>query len=200
MATVWPRINFEREGELERLSKALGVRPDVLQEASDRLDAEKRGRGLPTRKGMKNREKGFPQLELDFPEKIYDDWLTWCELRNGKSQALIRGLIHDYLLDTWEPEVLSSSWIYKNKVHVLGIRLWEEKHHAAWPYRERIFVTVGAKQALHFRATRQNISSRALLRGLILEALEGRTANIRPVDARSMYDDPLRYSKHMEGT
>jgi hypothetical protein len=198
MATVWPRGDFTRPGELERLSKALGVRANVLKEASDRIDDEKRAQGLRTRKGVKVNEMGWPQLELDFPERVYDDWLTWCELRAGRSTALIRGILHEYLLNTWEPEGTNSTWCYKGKLYVLNKRPWEEKHHRAWPYRERIFVAVGAKHALHFRANRTNVSSTAILRGLVLEALEGKMDNIRPMDARSMFEDPLRYTKHLE--
>ncbi len=197
VATVWPRLDLTRAGELERLARMLGVQPDLLEEASALHDREKRAEGLRTTKGVKRTEKGWPQLELDFPERVYDDWLTWCEMQAATPNALARGIIHQYLLGEWEPESTGSTWFYKGKSFVLSKRQWEEKHRRAWPFRERILVTEGVRSALHFRAARKNVSTMGLLRGLVLEALEGRLAGVRPMDARSMFEDPLRYTKQL---
>lgn len=198
LATKWPSTDFTKPGERARVSALLGVTEDVLQEAADICANERRKKGLRTTTGVKRREASHPQLELDFPEVVYDDWLTWVELQASNSNALIRGVLHEYLLNDWEPEWLGSAWQYKGKNYVLGKSAWEAKHHRAWPYRERTFVTAGAKEALTYRANLQNVSATAIVRGLVLEALAGRIAYVRPMDARALYDDPMRYRRRTE--
>ncbi len=192
--THWARIGPE---EVERHAKGLGVAPEILQAARDVVDRERKKRGLKPIQGRKVNEATWPQLEIDMPEKVFDDWHTWCEMQQSTSNALLRGIIHAYLLGTWEPEWVSRHWRYKGSTLIVPRRGYEEKHRAAWPYRERVLVTTGAKRALIFRAARTNTTATAIVRGLMLEILEGRYGNVIPRDARSMFADVQRYTRHL---
>lgn len=183
--------------EIARHARGLGVQPEVLQAARDIVEKERKSRGLKPALGRKVSERAWPQLEIDMPEKVFDDWHTWCELQQATSNALMRGIIHVYLLGNWEPAWVSSHWRYKGKTLLIPRKGYEEKHHAAWPFRERVLVTRGAMDALGFRANRTNVRFTAIVRGLLLELLEGRYKNVIPRDARSMFDDTTRYTRHL---
>lgn len=184
--------------ELARHARGLGVAPEVLQAAHDIVAAERRARALKPAQGRKVNERHWPQLEIHMPEKVFEDWHTWCELQQATSNALIRGILHVYLLGTWEPAWVSSHWRYKGQTLVVPVKEHlKQKTQSAWPCRERVLITRGAKDALSFRGNRTNARPTAIVRGLILELLEGRYKGVVPRDARSMFDDVHRYTRHL---
>jgi hypothetical protein len=197
MTTCWPRIAHTPE-LAKKYAKDIGLTPELLLEARRRLDGEKKRRHLEPVKGIKTNERTFPQLEIDMPEEVWNDWRDWCERQHAMPNAIMRGLLHGYLLGSWEPKWLSSHWRYKGKYTPTSFRLWEEANKAAWPFRERVLIPRGAKDALMLRAERINKSTRAIMRGLVLEVLEGRMRIVEPMDSRSMFNDPMRYLKHIE--
>lgn len=194
--TTWARVGVTKE-EIVRHAQGLGVAPEILQAARDIVDRERTSRGLKPVEGPKKTEAQFPQLEIDMPEKVFDDWHTWCDMQHSTSNALMRGIIHVYLLGDWEPAWVSRHWRYKGETLLVPRKGYEEKNRAAWPYRERVLVTRGAKNALIFRAARTNTNATAIVRGLVLEILEGRYRKVVPRDARSMFADTQRYVRHL---
>lgn len=191
--TAWAALGVTDE-DIARHARGLGVAPELLKAAHDIVERERKARGLKPVQGQKKNERTFPQLEIHMPAELFDLWHSWCESQHCTSNALGRGLIHAYLLGTWEPAHLGQHWVYKGKVMTVPRKNYTE---AAWPYRERIFVTRGAKAALVFRARRQHTTMTALVRGLMLEVLEGRYRTVIPKDARSMFDDVDRYVRHL---
>lgn len=189
--TAWPG-ECHNEELLKKHAAALGVAPELLAEAR-RLDVEeRRARGLKPTESEKTNERDYPQLEIDMPEVVWRDWHLLAERRHLHPNAMMRGLLQDYLLGKTEPATIDVHWEYKGKRYLLNKRQWEEAHHRAWPFRERVFVTRGATEALGIRAKRIHQSRAAILRGLVLELLAGKRMP-RPLEARAMYDDPLRY-------
>lgn len=167
--------------------KRLGVAPDILQRAYALKKAEDDKRPFRELTGQRVNEKDNPQLYVHFPEEIWLYWHDECDRLHLKSSALLRGIINTYLLGDWEPLHLSHRWEWKGKICRIT-RL----DRVAYSRKEACLVSRGAKEALQVRSQRQRVTLSALLRGIILEYLEGR---IEPVfvDAKRMFEDALRY-------
>ncbi len=192
LTTRWPREAVD-EKKIALLSKKLGVRADVLREARDSSVQS-------PFKSEKPDLKTYPQLELVMCKEVWHAWRDWCESQYAEPNALLRGLVHFYLLGTWEPQWLAPQWRLKGKAYPLGDhKAYVKKHGAAWPYREKALVTPGAKRALTFRAERLHTGVSTLLRGLVLEVLEGGLRSVVPMNARAMWADVDRYTKHILG-
>jgi hypothetical protein len=59
---------------------------------------------------------------------------------------------------------------------------------------ELFVITQGARRALFHRSSSLGASASAVVRGLVLEALEGEHRGIPLVSAGMMYDDETRYN------
>ena len=181
---------------LEELARSLGISVDILAAAREMVVGGRKLRGLKPPLSKKVDERSWPQLEICMPERIFNDWHSWCESQHAKSSALLRGIIHAYLLGSWEPAWVASFWRYRGETLPIQLREHRKQHGAlAWPWRERVLVTPGAKGALNLRAKVTATSPTAITRGLVIEILEGRYKNVLPRDAMSMFDDPLRYRR-----
>lgn len=190
--TTWAH-QTETAAPAEPLSKELGVRPDILVAARAMVVEERRARGRKPPSGDKVNERGWPQITIYMPEKVFNDWHTWCESRKATSPALLRGILHAYLLGSWEPAWVQSLWRYRGEN--LPIQIRDQRKKSEWPWRERILLTPGAHGALRFRASCAGSWPAEIVRGLVLEILEGRYLNVIPRDAKSMFDDPERYRR-----
>lgn len=196
LTTRWPRIG-QTDEQLQALAVELGLQPELLREAREAVNAQRAERGTTPVLGRKTNEKLWPQLEIDMPEKVFVDWHAWCERQCSNSNAMIRGLLHVYLLGRWEPAYLSVHWRYKGEPLAVPKNRYEREHKAAWPFREKVLITRGVRGALNVRAERMRLSAIAIARGLILEVLEGRRATVLPVEPRMMYHDAERYLRHL---
>jgi hypothetical protein len=194
--TSWPEEGKTAD-EVAGHAVRLGLQPDILIAARAVVEEGRSARGLKPFQGRKTNEKDHPQLEIDMPEEVFHVWHAWCEHQQATSNAIIRGIIHAYLLGQWEPAWVSSHWRYKGTTLSVPRRGYEEAHKAAWPFRERVLLTRGAKGALKLRAGRTHTTPTAIVRGLMLEILEGRYRQVIPRDARAMFEDAERYMKHL---
>lgn len=188
------RVRNLSDATLEALAVQIGTTEELLKEAKRRFGKRRRGNT-----GNKVNEKEHPQLEVDMPKEVHEQWLFWCERNCVEPNATIRGLLHQYLLSRWEPVWLNGSWRFRGKILKYDPVAWERKNKGAWPHRERPLVTKGARDALHHRAHRLGIPRSWIIRGLILEVLEGRLKEVLPVAARTMYSSAESYLGHLDG-
>jgi len=180
---------------LEAVARRVGVQPDVLVQAQAELSAERRSAGqravvLGTGKTVHGRRK---QIDLDLPKALNDDWLAYCRARDLSSSVVLRSIIHTLLSGPENPGWTGRSWWYRGKTH----RLSNFKEVAAkgwWPYNAKTDVTPGAFRALVLRAQRLRCTYTGLVRGAIIDLLEGRTKRLNVVTVASeMWEDENRY-------
>jgi hypothetical protein len=175
----------------------MGVLPDILLEArilvrKRRIDA---GRVVPS--GDKKAKSDHYQFELLFPQEVFERWTDECETRGVKGSALMRSLIHTYLMGSFEPEAIANVWEYRGIVYpMVDVHKWAKEHGRRYPYRERSLIPQGARRALIRRADRLGVDPSMVVRSLILLCLNNRWAypgTIGIIDSVNMYDDETRY-------
>ena len=191
--TAWVRMVRTRE-DAEKLAPRLYLHPDALWEARQLHEKQSAEQGLQPALGRKKAGTAHPQIAVYFPKDRWEQWHTWCEEQHVDSSTALRAIIHAYLLGAWEPRWRTHRWVGRDgKPVALRIVAWEEEHKAAWPYREKALLTRGGMTALRRRAERINVKPATLVRGIILAAFAGHPAQVRPIDARAMWDDPDKY-------
>lgn len=178
------------DDKIEEEAAKIGVHANALIEArviyKERRTATRRGAAM----GVKRAGTRHYQIKLTMPDAVYQEWLRHAEQRGVDESALLRSLLHAYLLGSYEPETVLGYWFWNGQTHRLPKGKDKNKH------RARAMITLGARRALIRRAQRRNVASMALLRALVLEAFEGnfgRPGLLPLIDARSMYDDEHRY-------
>lgn len=181
------------DDEIDPLAKQLGVDPDLLLEvrAQARVALHEKGLAPP----MSNRRNRHLQRVIDdsarlyqyllwMPPDVFAAWKEECERRGVHGPALLRSLIHEYLLGTHEPQPLKT-WVWKGK------RLRGYRAHCL---KEAAVIPQGAKRALMRRAIGRGTQATLIVRGLVMEALSGGHAGIPLVQAGMMFDDEDRYN------
>lgn len=179
--------------QLKKIAKRMGVQVDVLIEARVRVVEQALESKLQPPLGHKVRGSRHFQFKLAMPEVVFRAWRAHAEDRGVDPQALLRSVIHHYLLGSDEPSTLLRQWIWQGKTYVSQERKWEREHKAGYPFRERALLTNGVKRALERRAQRLNCTAAALVRGIVLDTLDGKHPRIKIVDARTLYDDETKY-------
>jgi len=184
----WATVKGE---SLEELAERLWVHPDALRAAQEMLElrAKKNGR-LPTRiDGKYDRPR---QVELTtLPREVYDDWKAYCKARDLTTDVLLRSLVHHLLSRPAQPSVLSV-WIYKGK----RLKPCRDRNGATGRWSTSIVsrISHGAHQALVRRARNANVHMTAIVRGGIIDLLEGRIKQLHIIaHPRDMWGDPARY-------
>lgn len=180
---------------VERVSRRLGVHPEALAEAQAEFAEERRKEGkapaaLGTGRAVQGRRK---QIDLDLPEVIQADWQRYCQLRDLSSSVLLRSVIHTLLSGPENPTWTGKGWWYRGRMH----RLSNYKKVAAkgwWPHNAKTDLTPGAVRALTIRADTLGCSYTALVRGAMIDLLEGRTRRLNIVTSvATMWEDENRY-------
>lgn len=179
--------------QLKRIAKRMGVQVDVLIEARVRVVEQALQEKIQPPLGDKVRGSRHYQFKIAMPEAVFRAWRAHAEDRGVDPQALLRSLIHHYLLGSDEPTYLLRKWLWQGKMMESHERTWERTHKAGFPFRERALLTNGVKRALERRAQRKGCAATAIVRGLVLDTLEGKHPRIKIVDARTLYDDEDRY-------
>jgi hypothetical protein len=174
---------------LAEQAMALGVQPDVLALAQRELAEETRAAGRrPTLKDVKKRQ----YYTLSMPKEVWEDWQKYCELRRLESSVLLRSLIVSLLSGPKQPTYTGLRWMYR------GRRLTHEgsgeyrKAGKHWPYVARTELTQGAYRALRKRADSSRATPSGMVRGMILDLLEGRLKRLRIVTP-DLWDDETKY-------
>lgn len=185
---------------LGRVSDQLGVQPSVLRDACEIRQQRRRETGRPlVRKGFGGASREYPQIEVNMPGAVWHAWRDACAQAGVLPSAMLRSIVHVYLQGDWEPEHISRHWVFKGRAFEVRDRRFHRETGKKWPYRERAVITRGANIALMRRAELQRASRHALLRGLVLEVVNGRLTRLVPIDATNMWDDAERYLRRPEG-
>lgn len=190
--TLWAKPS-RTHGFREKWAEKLGLDPKLMQDANRFLAEDARRRGRMPSMGQKVNEANHPQITADPPEVVARVWEHVCDREQIRSSALMRSLVHTYLLGSWEPQWINRSWRWRGRIYRVPAEKYHQEHHAAWPHRKRTFISPGALQALKRRAEYKSTSQRAILRGLMLEFLEGRVKRLQIVSTQQMWNDPDRY-------
>jgi len=181
--------------DLESISQRLGIRPEIITEARNVLADEYRKSGkLPW--DVRPRNKLDPvrsRYEIVLPKVVHEDWKKYCESRELTQAAMLRSLIHYVLCRPDSPTWLSDHWRYHGRVHrICNVR--GGKHgKGRFITSVQTDLTPGANEALKMRARDASVEASGLVRGAIIDLLEGRIKKLPVVHSRQMWDDPARY-------
>jgi len=177
---------------IEEVARQLGLQPDVLLQATAELAAarEQAGRGVRPAAGLlPTPRRDQPIIEMSVPKEIAAEWRGFCEARDLESNMLFRSLLHTYLSGSREPAWIQKRWKYRGATY----KMHGTRRGKRWPHRIRSVVSQGALRALRRRAQRLGARPAAVLRGLVIDLLEGRFGYVKMTDVSAMWDDPNRY-------
>lgn len=173
-------------------ARALGVQKNVLEEAIAARAAEIEERGKPRRalgKRALNRSD-YALVRVTMPAPIYADWKHYCETLGVKPAAILRSLIHHFLSTGIKPSTLTSEWRYRGAVYKLESSFSRRTTPSA-PTR----ITRGAQQVLDEYAAHWGVRATAIVRGLLVDLLEGRMRALKIVAYPELWGDPARYQR-----
>lgn len=172
------RTRFARESTtLEETAERLGVRADVLAQARQEY-----------------RQKAFRadyeryRFFVSAPKIVRDHWNRVAAARKIEGPLLLRGLIQALLLSGQPPTTTHTFWFYRGVAMPIpsGIK-------SKWPWRIEASISRGADKALDDIANRLGCSKTALVRGQVVDFLEGRTKRVVLISSSQMYNDPRKY-------
>ena len=138
----------------EELAHRLGVIPEVL----DQVLREKRA-------GKSKAESEYAVVQVTMPPRVHKHWRAMCTAYRLSPAAVLRSLIHHFLLSGRRPSKIGSAWVYDGERFTIGIA---GRHHA------KARITRGAQVALAHYAYQWNVTPTGIARGLITEMLEAR--------------------------
>jgi hypothetical protein len=184
----------------ESVSKRLGVRPEILVEAQRSLDEEYRELGRhPKPLGQDHllRRMGPRcRCEILLPWEVYEDWLAYCRARQLSKSVLLRSVIHRMLSVPTQPGHVGKGWIYRGQ----ALKACCKRNIGRGGKRGRLMTSIstelthGAHEALVRRARKSGVPCAGLLRGAVLDLLEGRTKQLVVMSrVDELWDDPTRY-------
>jgi hypothetical protein len=180
---------------VETVARRLGVQASVLVEAQRELTEERQAQGRqPAALGNRSKRSAKRQIiEVEMPEAVFGDWQEYCRQRDMVPSVLLRSLVHTLLSGPENPMWVGRTWVYRGKRLVLdGYK--EQMKLKGWPWSVKSQITHGAMRALTIRADLLGCTPTALMRGSVIDLLEGRTKrlNVTP-GVSSMWDDENRY-------
>lgn len=171
----------------KEMAVQLGVQVDVLREAQAERDQElkRRGQGGITRGKRRYTGPDYSELSVMMPPPIRQAWVEACQALRLESSTLLRSLVQRFLLDPQRPKLTSRTWQYRDQI----FRLTRKRQGPAAKTR----VTRGMQIAMDTHADRWNVTSSGVVRGIILDLLEGRTTKLKIVSFGELWGDPDRY-------
>jgi hypothetical protein len=189
LGTKYATIGLDDE-DVDRVAKQIGVDPDLLLEVRACARIERHSLGLKSAAGPKERllavRQRVAQINIFMPPPVHEAWKSECDFRGVDSTLLIRSMLHEYLLGAREPPPLVA-WAWRGQVYRMGDRAKRMLH------VERTAVPHGARRALSRRAERSGVPKIAIIRALMVEALEGDHRGVALVESSMMFDDETRY-------
>lgn len=192
--SMWAEVPGET---IEDTARRLWIRPEALRAAQAELNAERKrlGRAL-VKPGRFGRLPGTAVeriYELAMPEAVLRDWEAYCQLRGLESGMLLRSIIHHLLLSPTNPPWTGRGWLYRGRLVRMSGNVYRAQG-KKWPWSVHTRITYGSLQALRRRALASNAKGTALIRGFVIELLEGRLTRLTLVTTlEEMYEDPDRY-------
>jgi hypothetical protein len=175
---------------LAEISQTLGVTVDVLEEARVAREQEMKRLGRTPTSGRKRAlfRTDYALARVVMPPEIMKVWREYLAVLGITSSALLRSLVHHFLLAPARPRVISKYWQYQGQIY----KNTDERGHASIA-EARTSITRGAEVALMHHASLWGIKALALMRGLVTELLEGRVTKLRIVAYSELWGDPDRY-------
>lgn len=165
----------------------LGVQVSVLEEAQALAAERAKTRGRTPKPGKKRAlfRYDYGDVYAHLPPEIERDWRAYLAVLGIKSAALLRSLVHHFLVAGGpRPTSIARSWCYRGQVIQM-------KESGTPQHRARI--TLGAETALIHYAELWGVKAMAVVRGLIIDLLEGRVTKLRIVAFGELWGDPDRY-------
>lgn len=180
---------------LEDRARYLGVQPDVLIEA-DKRRLERHasvGRFASNREvhGRAAHDAYTYRIQLYMPPVIAKPFDEVCEIKGITASTLGRAVVHTLLLSPNNPRWYGTGWLYKGKLY--SEDRCQTGKRAPQSVTKQFIISTGADIALRRRAERAGTHKTALVRGAIIDLLEGHTGKLIYSDTGSMYNDPDRY-------
>jgi hypothetical protein len=180
--------------DIESVAKRLLIHPDAIRIAQRELNAQlrRRGRGA-LQIGTGRQRASRKAIELMFPKPIYEDWISYCRQRDLAPAMVLRSLMHALLSGESNPRWLGRGWRYRGQ-HLRMEGYTVKYRNKKWPYVSKAWVSQGSVRALSARAAALGVKQTALVRGMVIELLEGRLHHFDIIGAASeMWDDESRY-------
>lgn len=185
-----------KDDDLARLANRLGVQESVLVEAQRQLSASRKEQGLKdvTLGSRHARDATRTLVTLDMPESVHQDWVAYCSLRDLEQAVVLRSLVHTMLSGPENPTWIGRGWVYRGTRRLLSGYDKITETGRGWPWGASTSVTHGVVRALTVRADRCNSSKTALIRGAVIDLLEGRTTRLLMMTSPSgMWEDENKY-------
>lgn len=183
---------YKRQGQsLTERARYLGVQPDVLEEADQlrRRKLEEAGRPGSRRAVHTDQYDGYTRMvAVHLPMEIRVPLDAVCATRQIDFADLARAVVQTVLSGPNNPSYCGKGWMYKGKklppVRKAGLPRATLRKFA---------ISVGADIALAERAARLGVSKTGLVRGGLIDVVEGRMKRLIYTDTLSMWNDPKRY-------
>ncbi len=176
------------------MAARLGLSAEMVEELREAVLNERARINAEPPLGTRKSAKTHPMVGVLMPDAAKEAWQALADRVHMDPRALLRGAIHEYLLDRVEPERLDDRWVVGGYVYhkpkTSGSR-GRNKH-----LRNGNFWTAvsrGARDALNARAEGKGITRHTLLIGLMNDVLSGRRVVRRPITRWAMYADSRRY-------
>lgn len=184
------RFSAPEDLPLPALAEHLGVTLSVLEEATALRRAQLVKEGKPQRR-LGSRallRDDYELVRLRMPDVIYAAWQQTLTALQVQAGALLRSLIHHFLLMPLKPRHLSKEWVYQGKIY-RSVGTLNQRNLGSTPTR----ITRGARAALDVHAAGLNVKTASLLRGLVTDFLEGRVQKMKIISFPEMWGDKDRY-------
>lgn len=179
---------------VESVAQRIGVQPYVILQAQQELAEERKADGkVPMVLGTgRTKRLKRRQIDVDMPKEVYDDWLLYCRTRGLPGSVVIRSVVHTLLSGPDNPSWIGRRCRYRGRM--LSLVGYTQFVQRGWPYNIKTDVSEGAARALAVRARNLGCTLAALVRGAVIDVLEGRTKRLNIVSSSdAMWDDETRY-------
>ena len=186
---------------LEDRARYLGVQPDVLVEADQRRleRVASVGRFASNREvhGRAAHDSYTCRVRLYMPIVIAKPFDELCQIKGVTTSMLGRAIVQTLLLSAHNPRWYGTGWLYKGKFYTEDRLVTDNgnERSSAVSVIKQFVISTGADIALRRRAERAGCTKTALVRGAIIDLLEGHTGKLVYADTASMYNDPDRYPR-----
>ena len=179
MGTAAARYRLESV-QLDELAAAMGLQPDVLVEARNRLRGVE---GSTPDMGV----GGQYALSIRMPVMYRDLLSDHAKMRGIDHTILTRSLVHHYLTHNWEPDDTKRPWDFNGR----------PIDPSAPTLNYQTYLSQGAGLALGLRCRRLHYSISGLTRALFRAAMDGTWARppelVKTYATADMFNDPKRY-------
>ena len=188
------RLSSTRVAKPESMSDSefaasLGVHPSVWEEAKQRI---------PSRRGKSKLVERTPtkKIGIEMPKALYDALGSYADNQDLQSSVLVRSCV-DWVLrrdtvDVTGNYASGARWTFIGKSFTFN-----SKARGIERFRIQAALSIGAYDALNIRASMLGTSAFGLVRGSVIDLMEGKIKTL-PVVAQAayMFDDANKYMEY----